>query len=315
MRYRRLGRTGLNVSELSFGAARGATQDPANFIATVHAVIGAGINFIDTAANYDNGDSERVLGEALVGHDDVIVETKYRPYDSYAGDALYTGTPAALIASAEESLRRLRRDRLDILLAHGIRTRQSLDRFMTDGCYDAMLKLRSQGKVRFIGMSELSEADGTHEILRLALPSGGLDVVMLTINFLLQTAIDSVLPLCRAHDTGTVVMMPLNQASKESGLVGVAAALECIRRHIAAGNLPDQPPYNRPDLFDFLSPYSIPETALRFVLAQDVSTCCVGVRGAQRLRENLAAVDPPYLDAPRLARLNELFSCIQSQER
>ena len=200
------------------------------------------MNLIDTAGGYDGGHSERVLGEALRGHDGVLVETKYCPYETYAPGAAWVGTPSALTASAEESLRRLRRDRLDILLGHGIRTLDTLDRFLNDGCYEAMIRLREQGKVRFIGISELSEADGTHAILRRAVPTGAFDVVMLTLNFLLQTAAQSVLPLCRRHDVGTVVMMPLNQASKQSGLVSVAAALECVHRHITRGHLPAAAP-------------------------------------------------------------------------
>ncbi|MCX7598236.1 MAG: aldo/keto reductase [Armatimonadetes bacterium] len=313
MLYRRLGRTGLTVSEISYGAARGASEDRENFIAVVRAAIDAGINFIDTAGGYDGGESERALGEALRGRDDVLVETKYCPYESYAVGAAYVGTPEALVASAEESLRRLRRDRIDVFLGHGIRTLDTLDRFMTDGCYEAMVRLRDQGKVRFIGISELSEGDGTHEVLREAVPTGAFDVVMVTLNMLLQTAADTVLPLCAEHDVGTVVMMPLNQASRVSGLVSVGAALECVRRHVAAGNLPDEPPYTSPDLFDFLKPYSIPEAALRFVLAHDVSTCCVGTRSVERLKENLRAVDPPYLDEARLTRLRELFGGIQKQ--
>jgi aryl-alcohol dehydrogenase-like predicted oxidoreductase len=313
MRYRCLGRTRLEVSELSYGAARGAAEDPQRFIATVHACIDAGINLIDTAESYDDGDSERVLGEALRGHDNILVETKYRPYDSHAPNANYTGSPERLVASAEESLRRLRRDRLDILLGHGIRTLGSFERFMGDGCYEAMVKLRDAGKVRFIGISELSEGDGTHQVLQRAVPTDALDVVMLTLNFLLQTAADSVLPLCRTHDVGTVVMMPLNQASRESGLVSVPAALECVRRHIAQGNLPDEPPYAGPHLFDFLQPYSIPEAGLRYVLCHDVSTCCVGMRSPERLAGNLRVLDPPYLDPGRLSRLRELFGRIQRQ--
>jgi aryl-alcohol dehydrogenase-like predicted oxidoreductase len=270
---------------------------------------------MDTAGGYDGGESEVVLGDALVGHDDIIVETKYCPYENYSAQAAYVGTPEALIASAEESLRRLKRDRLDIFLGHGIRTLESLDRFMNDGSYDAMVKLREQGKVRFIGISELSEADGTHEILQKAVPSGAFDVVMLTINFLLQTAAEKVIPLCRQHDVGTVVMMPLNQASKESGLVSIPAALECVRRHIEHGNLPKEAPYTDEDLFDFLQPMSIPEAGLRYVLTNDISTCCVGMRSTARLEENLKVVDPPYLDEARLARLKELFARIQWQVR
>jgi aryl-alcohol dehydrogenase-like predicted oxidoreductase len=146
-------------------------------------------------------------------------------------------------------------------------------------------------------------------------PSGALDVVMLTVNFMLQTAIDTVLPLCQKHEVGTVVMMPLNQAWKGSGLVGVAEATECVRRHIAYGNLPAEPPYTDPDLFDFLKPYSIPEAALRFVLAQRVSSCCVGARSPQRITQNLRAATRPYLDDNRLARLKELFGSIRRQVR
>ena len=315
MNYRRLGRTNLQVSELSFGAARGAASDPQGFQATVQAVLDAGINLIDTAESYENGLSESALGEALQGHPDVIVETKYRPYDSHSPDANYTGSPQALIASVEGSLHRLRRDHIDILLGHGIRSLATLDRFMNDGCYAAMVTLREQGKVRFIGISELSEGDGTHQVLQRAVPTGAFDVVMLTINFLLQSAVESVLPLCHQHDVGTVVMMPLNQASKTSGLVSVEAALECVRRHMAAGNLPAEPPYTDTGLFDFLQPFSIPEAGLRYVLAQDISTCCVGTRSPQRLAENLRAIDPPYLDPLTLSRLRQLFGRIESQVR
>lgn len=313
MLYRRLGRTDLQVSELSFGAARGASEDPKRFIEVVRACIDAGINFIDTAEGYDNGISEEVLGEALQGYDDVIVETKVLPYENYSVGASYTCTPQKLIQSVEASLTRLRRDHVDMLLGHGMRTLETFDRFMTDGCYDAMVKLRGQGKVRFIGISELSEGDGTHQVLQKAVPTGAFDVVMLTVNFLLQTAVESVIPLCRKHDVGTVVMMPLNQASTCSGLVSVDAALECVRRHVERGNLPSEPRYAEPGLLDFLQPYSVPEAALRYVLSQDISSCCVGMRTTARLQENLRAVAPPYLDAERLSRLKELFGAIDTQ--
>ncbi len=309
MLYRRLGRTELQVSELGFGAARGYEQD--GFPALVKSILDAGINFIDTATGY--GDSELALGRALAGHDDILIETKYCPYDSYRPEATYVGTPEALVASAEESLRRLRRDHLDILLGHGMRSVETLERFMNDGCYEAMVRLREQGKVRFIGISELSEADGTHEVLQRAVPTGAFDVVMLTLNFLLQTAAESVLPLCRQHDVGAVVMMPLNQPSKESGLVSLPAALECIRRHVAAGNLPAEPPYTEADVLDFIQPYSVPEAGLRYVLSHDVSVCCVGMRSPERLRQNLRAVAPPYLDPERKARLQSLFGGISKQ--
>ncbi len=317
MQYRPLGKTGLQVSEISYGASRGADDNPEQFIATLHAAREGGVNLFDTAEKYSEGHAEICLGKAFKGRDDVIVQTKYLPYDSFAPEAKYTGSPAGLRAAVEGSLQRLQRDRLDILLGHGMRTMESFDRFMSDGTYDAMLQMKREGKIRFIGISELSEADGTHEVLQKAVPSGAFDVVMLTVNFLLQTAVDSVLPLCEKHGVGTVVMMPLNQAWRGSGLVGVTEAHETIRRHIAHGNLPNASPYTDADLFDFLKPYSIPEAALRYVLCQKVSSCCVGSRNPDRLRQNLKACEPPhpYLDAARLARLQELFGCIRWQVR
>jgi len=108
-------------------------------------------------------------------------------------------------------------------------------------------------------------------------------------------------------------MMPLNQSSGHSGLTSLPAALELIARYINAGQLPDEPPYNRPDVLDFLQPYPVPEAAIRYVLAQDITTCCVGMRTQQRLEENLRAIDPPYLDEGRLSRLRELFGRIRWQ--
>ena len=315
MLYRTLGRTGLKVSEISWGAARGAQEAPDDFVATLRAAIDGGLNFIDTADKYGDGECERLMGPALKGRDDVYVETKYLPYDSFAPGANYIGSPKEMRAMVERSLGRLQRNHLDVLLGHGMRTLESFDRFMTDGCYETMTKLRQEGKVRFIGISELSEADGTHEVLKTAVPTGAFDVVMFTINFLLQTAIDSILPLCEKHKVGAVVMMPLNQAGGGSGLVGEKEALECVRRHIAYGNLPSKSPYTDAQLFDFLKPYSIPEAALRFVLSQNISSCCVGARRPERMRANMSTAQPPYLDAGRLARLKELFGRIAWQVR
>ncbi len=147
------------------------------------------------------------------------------------------------------------------------------------------------------------------------MPTGVFDVVMLTLNFLLQTAADSVLPLCRRHNVGTVVMMPLNQASRESGLVSVPAALECVRRHVAKGHLPAQAPYTDADLLGFLQPYPVPEAALRYVLAHDVRTCCVGMATPGRVQDNLRALEPPYLAPAQLQRLRHLFGGIREQIR
>jgi aryl-alcohol dehydrogenase-like predicted oxidoreductase len=315
MNYRMLGGTGLKVSELSWGAARGAKEDPEGFVATLNAAMEAGVNFIDTAEKYGEGECERLLGKALKGRSDIYIETKYLPYDSFAPEAKYTGSAQGMRAAVEGSLGRLQRDYLDVLLGHGMRAMESYDRFMEDGCYEEMVKLKRQGKVRFIGISELSEADGTHEVLKKAVPTGKFDVVMLTVNMLLQTAVEGVLPLCEKHGVGTVVMMPLNQAWGGSGLVGEAEAMECVRRHVEKGTLPNRLPYTEAGLFEFLKPWSVPEGALRYVLSQKVSSVCFGARKPGRVLENLRAMDKPYLSDGQMAEIKRLFGGIEWQVR
>jgi len=315
MLFRRLGRTDLQVSELSYGAARGAAKHPERFEAVVRAAIDAGINFIDTAAGYEGGKSEEALGKVLKGQNNVLIETKYCPYEGYWPGARYTGAPQQLVESVETSLRRLQRDHVDVLLGHGIRSLETLERFMADGCYEAMLRLKQQGKARFIGISELSEADGTHEVLQRAIPTNAFDVVMVTMNMLLQTAAHTVLPLCHEFDVGTVVMMPLNQPSSDCGLTSVSAALEAVRRLVSQSDLPAAAPYTSPDVFDFLTPHAIPDAALRYVLAHAISTCCVGTLSVDRMKQNLSAIDPPYLDDFRLRRIRDLFGGVSRQIR
>lgn len=315
MQYRSLGKTGLKVSELSLGAARGASTTPDAFVATVQAAMDSGINFIDTAAKYDGGECERMLGKILKGRADVMVQTKYLPYESFAPEAKYTGIASELVASAEASCKSLKRDYLDVFLGHGMRTLESFDQFMNDGCYDALLKLKQQGKVRHIGISELSEADGTHQVLHRALAANAFDVFMVTVNIFLQTAIDDILPACEKKGVGTVVMMPLNQASKEAGLVSVTTAKESIRRYIEQGHLSDEPRYKADDVFDFLEPWPMAESAVRFVLSQNVSSCCVGAQKPERIHQNLKAVNQPYLSDEQHAKLRTLFGGIKTQVR
>ena len=317
MNFRPFGRTGLTVSELSYGAAR--TTPPEAFFATLDACLEVGINLIDTASGY--GNSEELLGQHLRSRwDGLILSTKICPYASYSVKDGWVMEPSEVLPILERSLRRLGRDHVEIVLAHGIRTPQAVDRWLNDGFHAELLKAKEQGKVRFLGMSELSEADGKHLALQHALPIAAFDVVMLTLNFMLQTAAEHVLPLCERHGAATIVMMPLNQASKQSGLVSLEAARELVARHIAAGHLPESETYRDPQLFDFLlhgPSKAIPEAALRYVLSHRVNTVCVGCRSPERLEENLLALEgaPTYLPADQLDRLRSLFGGIEWQER
>ena len=106
MKYRILGRTGLNASEIGYGGGRiRSGQDPQIVIEILHQAFDVGLNFIDTAPTYGEGTSETIIGKAISGkRDQLIITTKTEAYD-----------PKGIVSSVEESLKRLNTDIIDIL--------------------------------------------------------------------------------------------------------------------------------------------------------------------------------------------------------
>ena len=154
MEYRALGTTGLNVSVLGLGgAAFGQQFGPVSAeeaADTVRAAIDAGVNLVDTAAYYGRGTAEEFLGRALDGgrRDKVNICTKACRLDA----AVFDFTPAGTRACVEASLKRLRTDRVEILLAHDIEFADDYE-YVFNETYDTLRRLKQEGKARFIGMS------------------------------------------------------------------------------------------------------------------------------------------------------------------
>ena len=155
MEYRTLGRTGLRVSALSFGASSlgGVFRDidEAEGIRAVHAAIDLGINFIDVSPYYGLTRAETVLGRALEGipRDRYYLATKVGRY----GDAEFDFSARRVTASVEESLRRLNLDRIDIIQCHDIEF-GGLDQIVQE-TIPALRQLQNQGKVGFVGVTGL----------------------------------------------------------------------------------------------------------------------------------------------------------------
>lgn len=154
MEYRALGKTGLRVSVLgqggaAFGQQYGAVSDQ-EVADTVHAAIDAGVNLIDTAAYYGKGTSEEFLGRALAGgwREKVSICTKACRLDRDVFDF----TPAGTRACVEASLKRLRTDHVEILLAHDIEFATDYE-YVFNETYHVLQQLKKEGKTRFIGMS------------------------------------------------------------------------------------------------------------------------------------------------------------------
>jgi aryl-alcohol dehydrogenase-like predicted oxidoreductase len=155
MRYRILGSSGLRVSELclgtmTFGEDWGWGASPDECRAMLDAFLDQGGNFVDTASNYTGGSSERMLGELLQGRrDEIVLATKYtltaRPDDPNAGG----NHRKNLVQSLEQSLRRLRTDRVDLLWLHMWDGTTPVDEVVR--ALDDMVRA---GKVLHVGMSD-----------------------------------------------------------------------------------------------------------------------------------------------------------------
>jgi aryl-alcohol dehydrogenase-like predicted oxidoreductase len=152
MEHRQLGRTGVSVSKLCLGAMMfGAWGNPEHdeSIRIIHRALDAGINFIDTADVYSQGESEEIVGEALAGgkRDDVVLATKL--WGQMGEDPNHRGTSRRwIIQEVENSLRRLNTDWIDLYQVH--RYEPDTDIGETLG---ALTDLVQQGKIRYIGSS------------------------------------------------------------------------------------------------------------------------------------------------------------------
>ena len=205
MERRRLGRTGLSVSALGFGASEIGQQRTA--LKAVAEMLGsaldAGLNLIDTAACY--GNSEELIGRSA-GHrrQDFYLLTKC---GHAAGLAFNDWTPALIQASVERSLVRLRTDYLDVVQLHSCS-----ERLLRRGdLIVALRRAREQGKLRYIGYS----GDGRAALY--AAQCGAFDTIQISLSIADQEAIELVLETARERDIGVIAKRPLANAAWLAG--------------------------------------------------------------------------------------------------
>jgi aryl-alcohol dehydrogenase-like predicted oxidoreductase len=157
MRYRTLGRTGIQVSPYALGAMMfGAFGNPdhEDSFRIIHTALDAGINLIDTADVYSVGESEEIVGQAVKGRrDDVVLATKFA--NPMGQDPNQRGASRRwIIAAVEQSLRRLQTDYIDLYQYHRPDSETDIEETLS-----ALSDLVHSGKVRTIGTSKLPAAD------------------------------------------------------------------------------------------------------------------------------------------------------------
>ncbi len=319
MEKRRLGRTGLKVSVLGYGAGavgglftKGRSADQERAAARA---IEAGINYFDTAALYGNGESERNLGRVLKAlKADVVVGTKVRLSAEHRADVA-----KAIAQGMDDSLRRMGRDHVDLFQLHNpLVAKDGGDNLAIDVALNevapALEKLRKAGKTRFIGLSGVGETAA----LQRAIDSKLFDTIQVVYNALNPSAggpmpkgapgqdYGRLLDRAKAADMGTIII----RALAGGALAGTA------ERHPLAMQVVD-PIGSAPDFAadvaraKELEPLvregvagSLTELAERFVIAHPaVSTMLVGYSTLDQLEAAIAAVNKGPLPETTLKRV------------
>ena len=274
---RTLGRTGLEVTTLGYGAMelRGEPRGPAitdaEADAILNAVLDAGINFIDTSPDY--GGSEEHIGRAISHRrDEYFLASKCGCLVGAAPAPAGQRNPHVFTAEnvrngVEQSLRRLKTDHLDLVQFHISPSREELE---TNGGLDELKKLRSEGKVRFLGMS------GTLPNLRDHIAMGVFDEFQVPYSAL-EREHEAAIAEAAAAGAGIVIR----------GGVARGAPSEWDR---ARAGLPVKDRWEGAKLDDLLNGMSRMEFTLRFTLSlPQLATTIVGTRNPKHLQENLDA--------------------------
>jgi aryl-alcohol dehydrogenase-like predicted oxidoreductase len=266
-----------------------------------------GVTFVDTARAYG---TEEIVGAALAGRrrDEVVVSTKSQVGGRAAGDEPITA--AALRESVELSLRRLQTDRVDVFHLHGVPLR------LYDHCRRELVpeleRLRDEGKVRFLAISEGFGADTGHEMLQVAVEDDCWDVMMVGFHLLNPSARDRVFRATQAKGIGVLIMFAVRRALSD------AAELRRVVGELVERGEVDGSEVDLDDPLGFLlgsegGASSIVEAAYRFARHEPgADVVLTGTGSVAHLEENLASLSmPPLPDAAR-ARLDRLFAGVSS---
>lgn len=313
MRSRQLGRTGLTVSEIGFGAwALGGDlwggQNDADSTAALDRAYELGVRFIDTALVYGRGRSEKVIGgwiKQKKNRGSLVLASKIPPanfqWPARAGTPIASVFPAAHIeACAETSLKNLGVDTIDVLQLH-VWTDAFTD---DDGWWEAMAALKKAGKIRAIGVSINSfEPESALRLVR----AGRVEVLQVYHNVFEQRPEDALFPLCEQQGVGVISRVPLDESALTGKLTTTTQFPKDDYRamYFRGGRLAqavERVEAVRPVLEGAAG--TMAAGALRYCLSSSaVSTVIPGIRNRAQAEANTAASDAGPLPAKTLKAL------------
>ncbi len=314
MEYRELGRTGLRVSAIGFGAwaIGGASEaggtpfgwgktDDQESLATIRRARELGINFFDTADSYGFGRSESLLGIGLARRrEDVVIATKVGVVKS-GGELRKDFSRQHISLAIDGSLKRLRTDYIDLYQMHN----PSMADLRRGEIQDAMERLQDAGKIRFWGISVSSVDEGTEIVEK----DWG-HTLQVLYNVLNQAPAEQLLPLAKEKGYGVIARVPL-----ASGLLtgkyrqDAVFPSDDVRQNFLTPKRMEEVVAKVDEVKSIMggAAQSAAEGALRFVLAHDaVSTTIPGARNIRQVEANVAAAEeilPPDVVEKLRARL------------
>jgi len=309
MDYVTLGRTGLKAGVMGLGGGgfsqlglrTGGTHEQA--VAVVRRALELGVNLIDTAEIYR---TESAIGDAIRGRPrhEVILSTKksvrrdeglIRPEDVQLG--------------LEGSLKRLGLDYIDIYHAHGVRPEDYP--YVRDELVPAMRRLREQGKIRFLGITELFESDSRHRMLAQAVWDDCWDVMMVGFNILNPSARREVFPHTGRRGIGTLGMFAVRKAFSNPGRLR-----EIVATLVENGQL-DPDALDPDDPLGFLTSdghaAALTEAAYRYCRHESgLDVVLSGTGNLSHLETNARSLCRPPLPRPLQQRLHRTFARVDS---
>ena len=206
MKTRKLGPDGPQVSAIGLGAmgmsqSYGRRNDEES-LRTLHRALDLGLNFIDTADVYGNGSNEILVGEGLrTRRDDAFLATKFGLATDPTGPSGVNGRPEYVRQACDASLQRLRVDWIDLYYLHRLDPTVPIEETV-----GAMSRLVESGKVRFLGLSEVSAAT-----LKRAVTVHPIQALQSEYSIWTRDIEESILPACRELDISLVAFSPLGR--------------------------------------------------------------------------------------------------------
>ncbi len=313
MKYRKLGRTGLEVSEIGYGAWGisgkqwiGATDDGS--LAALRKAIDSGLNFIDTALAYGDGKSEELVGQAVkASGGNVYIATKVPPmnrvWPARPDSTIEEVFPYQyIIDSTDTSLRNLGVETIDLQQLH-VWNPAWVER---DEWRRAFETLRAAGKVRYFGVSINDHQPETGVGI---IETGLIDTVQVIYNVFDQTPEKELFPVCLARNIGVLARVPFDEGSLTGRINSATVFPEGdFRNHYFRGDRKKQVEERVVAILRDLGLSEVtdmPAVAMRFCLSHmAVSTVIPGMRSISSVESNVKSSDLGVLSAETLAVLH-----------